>query len=111
MEIRPTPVETCIARLTKASTPDRWRVLVGLQTEEIHMINQMFVWVSLFVHDVRRRVTGKDDVGASMVEYALLLALIAVVAIGALMLLGHTVNNTLLQVGNSLNSTNNVPAP
>ena len=43
-----------------------------------------------------------DDVGASLVEYALLLALIAVVAITALIFLGHSVNNTLQNVGNNI---------
>jgi Flp pilus assembly pilin Flp len=44
----------------------------------------------------------RDEVGASLVEYALLLALVAVVAIVALQFLGHTVANTLNSVGNSL---------
>jgi pilus assembly protein Flp/PilA len=44
----------------------------------------------------------KDEVGASLVEYALLLALIAVVAIVALTFLGHSVSNTLNSVGSSL---------
>ncbi len=43
-----------------------------------------------------------DDTGASLVEYALLLALIAVVAITALIFLGHSVNNTLQNVGNNI---------
>ena len=47
---------------------------------------------------------SRDDAGASLVEYALLLALIAVVAIGALIFLGHSVNNTLNNVANSLNN-------
>ena len=46
--------------------------------------------------------TNRDETGASLVEYALLLALIAVVAIGALVFLGHTVSNTLNNVGNSI---------
>lgn len=46
-----------------------------------------------------------DDRGASLVEYALLLALIAVVAIGALIFLGHSAGNTLQNVANSI-STN-----
>jgi Flp pilus assembly pilin Flp len=44
----------------------------------------------------------RDEVGASLVEYALLLALVAVVAIVALKFLGGTVANTLNSVGNSL---------
>ncbi|HLI15245.1 MAG TPA: Flp family type IVb pilin [Acidimicrobiales bacterium] len=43
-----------------------------------------------------------DESGASLVEYALLLALIAVVAIGALVFLGHSVSNTLNNVGNNI---------
>lgn len=43
-----------------------------------------------------------DENGASLVEYALLLALIAVVAIGALIFLGKGVNNTLNNVANNL---------
>ena len=50
----------------------------------------------------RVRFINRDETGASLVEYALLLALIAVVAIGALVFLGHTVSNTLNNVGNSI---------
>lgn len=45
-----------------------------------------------------------DERGASLVEYALLLALIAVVAITALIFLGHTASNTLNSVANQLNN-------
>ena len=45
-----------------------------------------------------RRVRGQD--GASMVEYALLLGLVAVVAIGALVLLGGSVSNIVNNTGN-----------
>ncbi len=51
---------------------------------------------------LRVRFTNRDETGASLVEYALLLALIAVVAIGALTFLGHTVSNTLNNVGNDI---------
>lgn len=47
---------------------------------------------------------GDDERGASLVEYALLLALIAVVAIGALVILGNKVNNTLTNVGQNINT-------
>lgn len=42
------------------------------------------------------------DRGASLVEYALLLALIAVVAIGAIELIGNNVNANLNQVGTEI---------
>ena len=54
---------------------------------------------------LRTRITSRlsfDEIGASLVEYALLLALIAVVAITALVFLGHSVNDTLQNVGNNL---------
>jgi len=47
---------------------------------------------------------SRDDSGATLVEYALLLALIAVVAIVALKFLGGSVSNTLNNVGNSINN-------
>ncbi len=45
-----------------------------------------------------------DERGASLVEYALLLALIAVIAIAALIFLGHSVSNTLNNVGGAINN-------
>ena len=41
----------------------------------------------------RRRV--RDERGASLVEYALLLALIVVVCVGAITIIGDSTNNTL----------------
>jgi pilus assembly protein Flp/PilA len=49
---------------------------------------------------VRTRI--KDERGASLVEYALLLALIAVICIGAITLIGGNANDKLSQTGNSL---------
>jgi pilus assembly protein Flp/PilA len=54
------------------------------------------------VDSVRSFVRRED--GASLVEYALLLALIAVVAIVALVFLGHSVNNTLNTTANAINT-------
>ena len=73
---------------------------------ESSMLNEMMSWPAMVLHWMRQRFSGKDDIGASLVEYALLLALIAVVAITALVFLGHSVSNTLNQVANSVNSTN-----
>lgn len=53
---------------------------------------------------VRNLWGRKDEQGASLVEYALLLALIAVVAIVALAFIGGAVSNTLNSVGGSLNN-------
>jgi pilus assembly protein Flp/PilA len=49
---------------------------------------------------IRTRI--KDERGASLVEYALLLALIAVICIGAITLIGGNANTKLSTVGNSL---------
>ena len=45
-----------------------------------------------------------SEKGASMLEYALLAALIAVVAIAAVTFLGQEVSQTMGQVGNTLNA-------
>ena len=45
----------------------------------------------------------RSERGASLVEYALLVALIAVVCIGAVTFLGREVGNSLSDVGSSLN--------
>ena len=59
-------------------------------------------WSRQRARRLRVRTANRDETGASLVEYALLLALIAVVAIGALTFLGHTVSNTLNNVGNDI---------
>jgi len=56
------------------------------------------------IDPIRRTWDRRDEVGASLVEYALLLALIAVVALVALHFLGGSVANTLNNVGNSINN-------
>jgi len=58
------------------------------------------------VDPIRRTWNRRDEVGASLVEYALLLALIAVVALVALHFLGGSVSNTLSSVGQSINNPN-----
>jgi len=56
------------------------------------------------VAPLRSMWARRDESGASLVEYALLLALIAVIAIVALQFLGHSVSNTLNSVGGSINN-------
>ncbi|PSR25197.1 MAG: Flp family type IVb pilin [Sulfobacillus benefaciens] len=43
--------------------------------------------------------------GQALVEYALILALIAIVVILALTFLGHAVNNTVHNIANAVNNT------
>ncbi len=47
----------------------------------------------------------QDEEGASMVEYALLVALIAVVVIAAALFLGEEISDKFSEVGDTLNST------
>ncbi len=47
----------------------------------------------------------KDEDGASMVEYALLVALIAVVVIAAALFLGTEINDKFSEVGATLEAT------
>ena len=54
------------------------------------------------IDPIRATWNRRDEVGASLVEYALLLALIAVVALVALHFLGGSVANTLNSVGSSI---------
>jgi pilus assembly protein Flp/PilA len=68
------------------------------------MLNQIMLWQAMIVGWARDHVSRKDDRGASLVEYALLLALIAVVAIGALTFLGTSVSSTLNNVANAINN-------
>jgi pilus assembly protein Flp/PilA len=47
----------------------------------------------------------KDEEGASMVEYALLVALIAVVVIAAALFLGTEINDKFSEVGQTVDAT------
>ncbi|TML90996.1 MAG: Flp family type IVb pilin [Actinobacteria bacterium] len=57
--------------------------------------------MALLVQQVQLRLVSSER-GASLVEYALLLALIGLVCVGALQLLGHDVSTGLSGVGSSL---------
>ena len=60
--------------------------------------HSMFLWVWL------RARTSSDDRGASLVEYALLVALIAVVCIAAISLVGTNASASLSRDANSLSN-------
>ena len=57
------------------------------------------IWTAFQSHIIR------DEKAASMVEYALLVALIAVVVIGAALFLGDQISDKFSEVGNTLEST------
>ena len=65
------------------------------------MIDLITYWQKHCAPYLRARF-GAEERGATLVEYALLLALIAVVAIAAITLLGGNVSKKLSGVGNSL---------
>jgi pilus assembly protein Flp/PilA len=58
-------------------------------------------WQKYCAPYIRARFSG-DEKGASLVEYALLVALIAVVCVGAVTFIGKSANSKLSTVGSSL---------
>jgi pilus assembly protein Flp/PilA len=65
----------------------------------------MVLQFQIFAAYMRARF-GESERGASLVEYALLVALIAVVCIVAISILGREANSTFTDVGDQLGSTN-----
>ena len=55
-----------------------------------------------FISTLLARFTSKDEEGQTLVEYGLLLALIAIIVIVALLFLGPIVSNIFSNVGNQL---------
>ena len=62
--------------------------------------------LQLLWHHIQLRHSS-DEEGASLVEYALLVALIAVVCIAAIALIGNEASTQLSNVGGSIGSTPN----
>jgi pilus assembly protein Flp/PilA len=54
-----------------------------------------------FVHMIK--ALGDDEEGQGLVEYALILVLVSIVAIGALTAIGTNVSNVLQTIANHLN--------
>ena len=65
-------------------------------------MNLISYWTKFCVPFLRARVNAKSELGASLVEYALLVALIAVVCIGAVTLVGTSSKGQLSKVGGSI---------
>lgn len=61
-----------------------------------------YVRVQTFLTDLLNRDLNRDDRGATAVEYGLLVALIALVIIGAVVLLGGNLKNVFNNVANSV---------
>ncbi|MDA8439618.1 MAG: Flp family type IVb pilin [Propionibacterium sp.] len=64
-------------------------------------MNNLTAFVSTMLSVLRPRVDSKDK-GATMVEYGLLVALIAMVVIAALVILGPAIKDLFTNVANSL---------
>jgi pilus assembly protein Flp/PilA len=62
-------------------------------------------WQNFVAPYIRARMNIKDERGASLVEYALLVALIAVVCIAAIAFLGRSASNRFSTVGSQVNAT------
>jgi pilus assembly protein Flp/PilA len=59
-------------------------------------------WQSFVAPYLRARFSGEDERGASLVEYALLVALIAVVCIAAVTILGENASKKFSSVGSAI---------
>jgi pilus assembly protein Flp/PilA len=64
------------------------------------MILQLMTGVQTWIADFKLR--AQDERGATAVEYALMVALIAVVIIGAVAFIGTSANDKFTTVGNSI---------
>jgi len=62
----------------------------------------MYIGVSTWWSDLTMR--AKEEKGATAVEYALMVALIAVVIIAAVAFLGHAASNKFSTVGSAVNA-------
>lgn len=58
-------------------------------------------------HLINLPIVRKDEAGASMVEYALLVVLIAIIAFAAVQLAGNTLSSTYGDISQSLTNANN----
>jgi pilus assembly protein Flp/PilA len=58
------------------------------------MLAQLFLWLKTFV--------VKDEEAQTLVEYALILVLIAIVVIAAVTLIGQGANNTFQEIADEL---------
>ena len=54
------------------------------------------------LRDEHQRITGGDELGQGLAEYALILALIAIICIAALMFLGGGLQGTLEAIGDAV---------
>lgn len=58
--------------------------------------------IRTITRDLKRRLTSRPELGASMVEYALLVVLIAIIAFVAVEIAGNEVSEVFSEVAQSL---------
>ena len=66
------------------------------------MFLRLYAGVTTWWNDLK--VRAEEEKGATAVEYALMLALIAVVIVAAVAFLGHAVSNRFSTMGSGLNN-------
>jgi Flp pilus assembly pilin Flp len=57
-----------------------------------------------YLRELRPLPTGSDEAGQGLAEYALILALIAIVAVAALMFLGSSMESAFSMIGAAVDS-------
>jgi pilus assembly protein Flp/PilA len=62
----------------------------------------MFQFISAYIDQLRARFGREDEEGQTLVEYGLLLALIAIIVIVALIFLGPIISQLFQNVGTAL---------
>jgi Flp pilus assembly pilin Flp len=69
------------------------------------MKNRILYFEARLASWMQRKFSPRDEVGASLVEYVLLVTLIAVAAIGALVALSGSITGTLNKVTKDINDS------
>ena len=75
---------------------------LGIEGEEQHMGDRINLWALQLVGRVQQARSRED--GQALVEYALILSLISVVAVAALKLIGTNVTDVLNKIANDISA-------
>ncbi len=78
------------------------RVPSGLPTRRSSPVDRVSYMKNVIIPWIKARVDAKSELGASLVEYALLVALIAVVCIIGITFLGTSANSRFKSIGSEL---------
>jgi pilus assembly protein Flp/PilA len=83
-----------VKEIRLVARPGRWATTKQTRRTDMLQYDMLATWL--------RARFGDSERGASLVEYALLVALIAVVCIAAVTILGKNASNKFNSVGNSI---------